>query len=89
MAEAFLNVNNKPQQKKRKATDSTHPKSKKSLELVSGMLPPQQSWVEYEQRIDEGHVEVIKKTSYRREEVSSVSWEVWSNRRCYNKGMGW
>ena len=62
MAEAFLNVTNKPQQKKRKATDSNHPKSKKSLELVSGMLPPHQSTAEYEQRIDEGHMEVIKKT---------------------------
>ena len=62
MAEAFLNVTNKPQQKKRKATDSNHPKNKKYLELVPGMIPAQQSAAEYEQRIDEGHMEVIKKT---------------------------
>ena len=55
----------KPQhQKKRKSNESAHPKNKKSMELVSAMIPSSSAGAipeDFEVQTDKGHLEVTKK----------------------------
>ena len=64
MAEALLNVSKPQHQKKRKSNESAHPKNKKSMELISAIIPSSSAGAisqDLEVQTDKGQSEVIKK----------------------------